>query len=64
MTANKLKFNDSKTEIMVVASAHNQGRLKDIHLKIGDVIITPKSTVKNFGAILDSFLSMEKQTLY
>jgi hypothetical protein len=46
---------------MVVASAHNQDRLKDIHLKIGDVLITPKSTVTNFGAILDSSLSMEKQ---
>jgi hypothetical protein len=46
---------------MAIASAHNHGCLKDIHLKIGDVRITRKSTVKNIGAIIDSTLSMEKQ---
>ena len=61
MTVNKLKLNDGKTEIMVVASPHNQCRLTDIRLKIGEAILTPRSTVKNLGAALDSTLSMEAQ---
>ncbi|XP_055997120.1 uncharacterized protein LOC130047028 [Ostrea edulis] len=61
MTVNKLKLNDGKTEIMVVASAHNQCLVKDIRLKIGEAILTPKSTVKNLGAALDATLSMEIQ---
>ncbi|XP_056009333.1 uncharacterized protein LOC125679878 [Ostrea edulis] len=60
MTVNKLKLNNGKTEIMVVASAH-QCLMKDIRLKIGEAILTPKSTVKNLGAALDATLSMEIQ---
>ena len=62
MTVNKLKFNDGKTEIMlVVASSHNQCRLTDIRLKVNEVILTAKPTVKNLGAALDTTLSMEAQ---
>ena len=48
---------------MVVASSHNQCRLQltNIRLKIGDVILTPRSSVKNLGAALDATLSMEAQ---
>lgn len=46
MTVNKFKLNDAKTEVMVVASSHNQCRLKDISIKIGEAIVTPKPNVK------------------
>lgn len=35
MTVNKLKLNDAKTEVMVVASSHNQCRLRDISIQVG-----------------------------
>ena len=60
MTVNKLKLNDGKTEIMlVVASSYNQCRLRDIRLKVGEVILTARPTDKNRGAALDTILSME-----
>ncbi|XP_065923823.1 uncharacterized protein [Magallana gigas] len=62
MTVNKLKVNNAKTEVMVVASSHNQGRLRDISIKISEAIVTPRPNVKkNLGAVLDATLSMEKQ---
>lgn len=62
MTVNKLKLNDAKTEVMVVASSHNQCCLRDISIKIGEAIVAPKPNVKkNLGAFLDATLSMEKQ---
>ena len=61
MTVNKLKLNDSKTDIMMVASSHNQCRLTNTHLKTGEVIFKPRHTVKNLGAALNTILSMEAQ---
>jgi hypothetical protein len=61
MTANKLKLNDSKTEVMVVSSAHNQASMKDTRLKIGEDTITPKPVVRNLGGNFDYSLSMDKQ---
>lgn len=46
---------------MVVASIHNQCRLRDISIKFGEAIVTPRPNVKNLGAVLDATLSMEKQ---
>ena len=64
MTVNKLKFNDGNTEIMlVVASFHDQCRLTHIRLKVGEVILTARPTVKNLGAALDTTLSMEAQVI-
>lgn len=61
MTVNKLKLNVAKTEVIVVASSHNQCRLRNIIIKIGEAIVTPMPNVKNLGAVLDVTLSMEKQ---
>ena len=49
---NQTKWNDGKTEILRVASVHNQQ--KDLHPKIGEAILTPKVywfkfTVKSTG---------------
>lgn len=46
---------------MVVASTHNQCQLRDISIKFGEAIVTPRPNVKNLGAVLDATLSMEKQ---
>ena len=63
MTVNKLKLNDGKTDIMMVASSHNQCRLTNTHLKTGEVIFKPRPTVKNLGAALNTILSMEAQVI-
>lgn len=45
MNVKKLKLNDEKTEIMMVDGSHNQCRLRDISIKIGEAIVTPKPNV-------------------
>ena len=60
MMVNKLKLNDSKTEVMVITSK-KKNLVKDIRLKIGEEVITPKPVVKNLGATLHSTLSMRNQ---
>lgn len=42
MNVKKLKLNDEKTEIMMVDGSHNQCRLRDFSIKIGEAIVTPK----------------------
>jgi len=61
MMVNRLKLNDSKTEVMVVTSKNNKELMKHIKIKIGEDIITPKTVVRNLGATLDCNLSMEPQ---
>lgn len=47
---------------MVVASSPNQCRLRDIRIKIGEAIVTPRSNVKKtLGTVLDATLSMKNQ---
>ena len=54
-----LKLNNSKTEFFVAASPHNLNKLQDVSLKIGDITISPSSTIKNLGVIFDHKMSME-----
>ena len=59
MSRNMLKLNNSKTEFFVAASSHNLNKLQDVSLKIGDITISPSSTIKNLGVIFDQKMSME-----
>ena len=63
MSANKLKLNDAKTEIIVFSSKSNSHFIKEQNLAvtIGSSIIQPSLSVRNLGAYLDSTLSMETQ---
>ena len=68
MMVNKLKLNDSKTEVMVITSKNKKNLVKDIRLNSGNLDEsnagtrnTPKPVVKNLGATLDSTLSMRNQ---
>ena len=61
MSANKLKLNDSKTEVIVIASGNNIRYAEQISIRIGEEVIKPKSVVCNLGANLDSALSMDSQ---
>ena len=41
MAVNKLKLNDSKTELFVAASAHNLRSLPNVQLDVGGTLISP-----------------------
>jgi hypothetical protein len=61
MKKNKLKLNTSKTEVLVITTAHSAQKVQNLRVKIGDDHITPKETVRDLGSWLDSTLSMKKQ---
>jgi hypothetical protein len=61
MEANRLKFNDGKTELLVTMPAQQPLRIAVPELSIGDTVITPSKTVRNLGCIFDSTMQMEAQ---
>ena len=61
MRTNRLKLNDSKTEVIAIANKGSSPCINDIRVTIGDDIITPKPSVRNLGAIVDSHLTMQNQ---
>ena len=60
MLTNKLKLNESKTEVIVIANRSNIKLSGNIKVKIGEEVISPKQMVRNLGGTFDSMLSMEK----
>jgi hypothetical protein len=60
MSANMLKLNGDKTEILLFASKLNQKHLNDIVIRVGDAEIKAVSHVRNLGVIFDSTLDMER----
>ena len=60
MLANKLKLNDSKTELFLIASPRYAEYVShlDFDLKIGGSVITPSDIIKNLGVIFDNNLTM------
>lgn len=63
MVINKLKLNDDKTELQIVASPHHYSKIlaSNPSIRIGDSIVHPSATVKNLGVIVDSNLHMKRQ---
>ena len=61
MLANKLKLNDLKTELFLIASLSHVEIVShlDVDLKIGGSVITPSSSIKNLGIVFDISLTME-----
>jgi hypothetical protein len=58
---NMIKYNDSKTEVMLVYSKHVGVEPAPYFLTVGDADIRPVSTVRSLGVILDSHLTMDAQ---
>jgi len=58
---NLIKYNDSKTEVMLVYSKHVGVEPAPYLLTVGDADIRPVSTVRSLGVILDSHLTMDAQ---
>ena len=61
MTANRLKLNEAKTEVVIITGENSSYRVKDITVMIGEDFIPPKPAAKNLGAIIFSNLMMECQ---
>eukprot|EP00914_Ancora_sagittata_P026012 GHVO01051367.1.p1 GENE.GHVO01051367.1~~GHVO01051367.1.p1 ORF type:complete len:260 (+),score=-2.05 GHVO01051367.1:448-1227(+) len=57
MTHNKLKLNDSKTELLIICKKPEL--VKDIAINIGNSTIKPSKSVRNLGAVIDDQLSMK-----
>ena len=59
MIANDLKINDSKTEIVVIASRQNLSKTSSLALHVGENTVKSSDAVNNLGVIFDSTLSMK-----
>ena len=60
MNSNMLKFNESKTEIIVFSQKKDVHKFKDFSLSLGESNIKTSSSVKNLGVYLDNTLSMKR----
>lgn len=59
MSANKLKLNAEKTEVLTVTPKHKPA-LPPITLQVGDASVTSTSKVRDLGVIFDGTMSMEE----
>jgi hypothetical protein len=61
MSVNKLKLNESKTELIIFSSKQTRHLYQNIAITFGGSVIMPTTLVRNLGAWLDSDLSMTRQ---
>ncbi len=59
MTRNKLKFNDDKTELLIVTSKCSQDKIRCNQMQFGTTNIQRSTTACNLGIVFDSTMSME-----
>ena len=55
---NGLKLNDDKTEILIIGTSQQLGKLDNVSIRVGDSDIYPVPIVRNLGSWFDSRLSM------
>lgn len=60
MGKNLLKLNDSKTDVLILASPHDLSHVIDTAIQVGDVSVTSSQSVRNVGILLDQTLSMKQ----
>ena len=61
MTENLIKFNESKSDALVVHSKSSRCEPAVLPLIIGESPILPSDSVRNLGVILDKHLTMQQQ---
>jgi hypothetical protein len=61
MTANMLKLNQEKTELIIFAPKHQVKHFSDFRLKFDGTVLSDVSCVKNLGMYFDKTISMEQQ---
>ena len=58
---NKLKFNATKTEIILMCAPHIKIKLSMPHKKLSDTAVPESTVAKNIGVFFDDALSMNNQ---
>ena len=61
MSANMLKLNQDKTELIIFAPKHQVKHFSDFRLKFDGTVLSDVSCVKNLGMYFDKTISMEQQ---
>ena len=61
MLRNKLKMNDSKTEMIVFAPP--RVTIPDLSVSVGSDVHHPVTLVKNLGVCMDTYLSMDRHVV-
>ncbi len=61
MTDNLIKFNESKTDALVVQSKSSRCKPAALPLIVGESSILPSDSVRNLGGILDKYFTMQQQ---
>ncbi|CAC5370398.1 unnamed protein product [Mytilus coruscus] len=61
MSANMLKLNEDKTELIIFAPKHQLKHLSDFRLTFDRTVLSDVSCVKNLGMYFDKTISMEHQ---
>ena len=59
LTERFLKFNDDKTDFIIIGTPQQLSKLSNINLKIGSATIYSSSSVNNLGVIFDQNLNMK-----
>ena len=57
MTENMLKLNSDKPDFFVATLIYFKKLISDVHLQIGDEIISPSENIRNLGVIFDDVMS-------
>ena len=58
MFKNKLKLNDSKTELFLISSPRCAAGISHLTLNIGGSVVRPSASIKNLGIVFDNSLTM------
>ena len=61
MNINKLKFNATKTEIIVMCAPHIKTKLSMPDIELGRIVVPVSTVANNIGVYFDDALSMQKQ---
>ena len=61
MLKNKLKLNDTKTELFIITSPRQINLALRVNLKIGESVIDPSPSIRNLGITFDHHLNMDLQ---
>ena len=57
MIKNKLKNNNSKTELIIFRSPLLKQNLSDLSVSVGNMQVSPSSKVRNLGVVFDQYLT-------
>ena len=61
MTTNKLKLNDSKTEVLVIVPKSFQEAIPNVHIRIGDALVESMDNAKNIGVVFDRSMTLDQE---